>query len=67
LKQLQLIQILRVKTSWPVNSAVSGRNGGRVNSAGVRASWLKAASGNAATAFELQKMGNCGRSRFTAR
>jgi hypothetical protein len=51
MKQLQLIQILRIKALRPVNAAFASARAGRVNSGKAHAKWPKAASGDADTVF----------------
>jgi hypothetical protein len=67
LKQLQLIQILRIKALRRVNAAFVAVKAGRVNSAQAYAKRLKATSGNADTALSFGKLGNRSALRFTAR
>jgi hypothetical protein len=67
LKQLQLIQILRVKALRARQCGVFAVKAGRVNSAQAHAKRLKATSGNADTALSFGKLGNRSAPRFTAR
>jgi hypothetical protein len=67
LKQLQLIQILRIKARPCANAAFAAANAGRVNCVGTHANGTKAASGNADTPSGLGKSGSRGALRFTAR
>jgi hypothetical protein len=67
LKQLQFIQILRIKAPPGASAAFAAANGGRVNSAGAHADGAKAASGNADTPSGLGKSGSRGALCFTAR
>jgi hypothetical protein len=67
LKQLQLIQILRIKARGCANATFAAANAGRVNRAGAHANGAMAASGNADTPSVLGKSGGRGVLRFTAR
>jgi hypothetical protein len=67
LKQLKLIQILRIKVLGRVNAAFVATKAGRVNPTRAYAKRLKATSGNADTAFSLRKFGDRSARRFTAR
>jgi len=62
-----LIQILRINVASPVNSAVAVAEIRRVNPIVAAAKRAKAVSGNADTAFRLQKTGNRRARNFTAR
>jgi len=67
LKELQLIQILRINARRPVNASRDEAKAQRVNPNAVDAKRLKAVSGNADTAFRPLKMGYRRVLRFTAR
>jgi len=67
LKQLQLIQILCIKTRLRTNAAFAAANACRVNCVGAHANGARAASGNADTPSGLGKSGSRGALRFTAR
>jgi hypothetical protein len=67
LKQLQLIQILRINALRPGYPRFAVAKARSVNPLRLPPNGAKAASGNADTAFRLQGMGNRRVPRFTAR
>jgi hypothetical protein len=67
LKQLRLIQILRINARDAAPAADKRVNARRVNRVLHVADAAKAASGNADAAFEAEKSGIFGGWRFTAR
>jgi hypothetical protein len=65
-KQLQLIQILRIKAQPCVNAGFAAAKAGRVNPAGADANGMKAASGNADIPSGLGKLECRSARNFTA-
>jgi len=67
LKQLQLIQILRIKARACANAAFAAANAGRVNRAGAHGQWCKSGIRQPGYAFRFGETAGRGGLRFTAR
>jgi hypothetical protein len=66
LKQLQLIQILRINARKPAAAELAEANAGRINASCADARGETAASGHPDGGVAAQKSGDSGRPRFTA-